>query len=97
VAAREPAADPDLEVQVRAARPAGAADLAELLTEGDPVAELHADRAAPEVHEDVVVVLAVAVDDDVVTGAAGLVADGLDGAGARRDDRRAEGGREVLP
>jgi hypothetical protein len=48
------------------------------------------------VNEDVVAVLALAVEDRVVAGAAGLVGDRLHNAAARRNDRGALGRGQVL-
>ena len=68
---------------------------ADPLAGGDRRALGDHDRAGLEVHEDVVAAV-VAGDHDVVAGARGLVGDPVHGAAARRHDRRALGGGDVL-
>ena len=92
---RPPAVDPDLEVQVRAVRGAGVADAPSRWPAATGCALGDGDRAGLQVHEDVVAAV-VAGDHDVVPGALGLVGDPVHGAAARRDDRRALGGGDVL-
>src|SRR5690606_38208201 len=91
-----PAADPDLEVQVRARRAAGAAHLGDLLAGRDRRARRDADRAAAQVHEDVVAPVD-AADHEVDPRAGRLVGLARHGARDRRDDRRAEWRDHVLP
>src|SRR5688572_14427932 len=68
-----PAAHPDLEVEVRSERAAAAADLADLLARRHALALDDGNRAAAQVHEDVVA-LVVGVEHHVVAGAGALVA-----------------------
>ena len=70
LAAVVPAAHPDLEVQVGAARAARVADLGERLPGAHVLPGGDHDRALAQVHEDVVAILVVAVEHDVPAGAA---------------------------
>src|SRR5918999_2202953 len=71
-------------MEVGAGRAASVAHLADRLAGAHAVALRDRDRAAPQVHEDVVVVLVVAVEDDVVARSLGLVLHRLDEPAARR-------------
>ena len=96
VAAGVPAAHPDLEVQVRARRAPGGPHLGHRLARRDPLAGLDGDRAAAQVHEHVVAILAVPVDHHVPARSVALVAHELDAACVRRHDGRPLGRRDVL-
>ena len=87
------AADPHLEVQVRAGRVAGRADRSEPLPDADLLAFGDRGRALLEVHERVPVGAVGVGLDDVVAGAAGMVVDGGDRARARGDDAEGDGRR----
>src|SRR5215211_8417077 len=95
MSARAPAADPDLEVQMGPGRRAGRADLGQVPPAADPAAPGHAERAAAQVHEDVVAAVRPA-EHEVDPGAGRLLGGDGDRAAARGDDGGALGGGDVL-
>src|SRR4051812_4387674 len=95
VAARSPASDPDLEVEVRAARVARVAHAAEGRAGGDGGALRDRERVGLAVGEEEVAAVGRA-HDDVVAGAVGLVCRLADRAGDGGDDLRALAAEDVL-